>query len=114
MLLEKSKKIREVCHKKTTAYKEIINSNKSRNNLSKVQSRKTCHGIQVTHNDFKKNTAETRNSFINSMASGNSKKKRLASGSRVKQSIVEMPKYTTRPRLECKTKKGIITVKKIM
>jgi len=91
--------------------KEIVKDNKSRNILSKVQSRKTCCEIQSIQSNLKKLTADTRNSFIHATVTGNSKAKRTISGSKVKQSIVEMPKYTTRPRVEVQTKKKSILKK---
>eukprot|EP00826_Nyctotherus_ovalis_P006639 TRINITY_DN11590_c0_g2_i1.p3 TRINITY_DN11590_c0_g2~~TRINITY_DN11590_c0_g2_i1.p3 ORF type:complete len:111 (-),score=32.00 TRINITY_DN11590_c0_g2_i1:50-382(-) len=104
MLLEKSKRLREVCQKKTMMHKENIKDNKSRNLLYKVQSRKTCSEIQSIQNNLKKLTVETRNSLVHSTIS-NSKSKRLIPNSRLKQGNAGAPKYSTRSRLEILSKK---------
>lgn len=91
MLLEKSKRLRETCKKKKISHKEV-KDHKSRNILSKVQSRKTCYNIQVSHNNLKKSTLGKRNSFIYSTITGNTRTKRFIAASKAKNNMIEISK----------------------
>lgn len=96
MLLERNKKLREVCERKTTVRREGGKDGKSRNILSKVQSRKTCCDIKAIQGNLKKPAAETRNSFVHSTAN-NCRAKRKVSNPKIKLCAEEAVKQSTRP-----------------
>lgn len=107
MLLEKSKKLREVCQKRSEN-----KDSKSRNMMAKVQSRKTCCEIQLNHSNVRRSAIGKRNSFIYSTATANSHTKRLAA--KVKKSIVEVPKGVGHSRPETQGKKRPLIAKKVI
>eukprot|EP00826_Nyctotherus_ovalis_P025579 TRINITY_DN1983_c0_g1_i11.p1 TRINITY_DN1983_c0_g1~~TRINITY_DN1983_c0_g1_i11.p1 ORF type:complete len:107 (+),score=38.56 TRINITY_DN1983_c0_g1_i11:211-531(+) len=102
MLLERNKKLREVCERKTTVRKESGKDSKSRNILSKVQSRKTCCDVKAIQGSLKKPAAETRNSFVHATAN-NCKAKRKVSNPKIKHSAEEVAKQSTRPLVKKKS-----------
>ena len=109
MLLEKSKRLRETCQKKTITN---INSKdlKSRNTLSKVQSRKTYCEMQL--NNLKRPSIGKRNSSIYSTVIGDSHSKELISGSKGKQSMVKMRKGNGRLHSDIPGKRRVIMSKR--
>lgn len=112
MLLEKSKRLRGICQKKAVVRKEPSKNHKSRNLLSKVQSRKTCCEIQLSQGNSKKPAVVKRNSFIYSTVAGSSHTKRTAPVTKAKQNVIEITKGTAKSRPETQSNKKHILLKR--
>ena len=74
------------------ARKELVKDYKSRNTLSKVQSRKTCCEFQLSNSNLKKPTLVKRNSFVYSTVIGAKFKPR--------QIVTEIPKGKPKPDIQ--------------